>query len=177
LADKRHGARPLRRVAFVSISGFALRHLAVKLSQTAEMTVSSNLNDQFRRLFEAAPNGVMAIDAAGCIIQLNAQIEKMFGYSRAELIGPSVEVLVPTRLRQGHFGLRKKFAVAPEMRLLGTNRDLIGMRKDGSEFAIEVGLNSMATSMGDVVVAAIVDITELVESLFGLAPAEARVAC
>jgi PAS domain S-box-containing protein len=173
--------------------------LAVKLSQTAEMTVSSNLNDQFRRLFEAAPNGVMAIDAAGCIIQLNAQIEKMFGYSRAELIGPSVEVLVPTRLRQGHFGLRKKFAVAPEMRLLGTNRDLIGMRKDGSEFAIEVGLNSMATSMGDVVVAAIVDITErkraadrksvyecaqdevpltdLVESLFGLAPAEARVAC
>jgi len=118
------------------------------------------LNDQFRRLFEAAPNGVMAVDAAGCIIQLNAQVEKMFGYSREELIGRPVEVLVPVRFRQGHAGLRDKFAAAPQMRSMGTNRDLLGMRKDGSEFAVEVGLNSMATSMGNVVVATIVDITE-----------------
>src|ERR1019366_4450187 len=107
-----------------------------------------------------APNGVMAIDAAGCIIQLNAQIEKMFGYSRAELIDQPVEVLVPVRFRQGHVGLRKDFAAAPQMRLLGTSRDLYVVRKDGSEFLVEIGLNSMATSMGNVVVATIVDITE-----------------
>src|SRR5450759_2545527 len=102
------------------------------------MAASRALNDQFRMLFEAAPNGVMAVDAAGCIILLNAQMEKMFGYSREELIGRPVEVLVPVRFRQGHVGLRKQFAAAPQMRLLGTNRDLFGTRKDGSELAIEV---------------------------------------
>src|SRR5664279_3499751 len=132
----------------------------MRFSQKAEMPASRDLKEQFRMLFEAAPNGAMAVDAAGCIIQLNAQIERMFGYSREELLGRPVEVLVPVRFRQGHVGLRKKFAAAPQMRLMGTNRDLFGMRKDGSEFAVEVGLNSMATSLGNVVVATIVDITE-----------------
>lgn len=168
------------------------------------MNTHRNLNDQFQKLFEAAPNGVMAIDAAGNIVQLNAQIEKMFGYSRDELIGRPVEVLIPVSFRQAHIGLRKKFAAAPQMRALGTNRYLFGMRKNGGEFAVEVGLNSMATSTGDVVVAAIVDISkrkraakkatplgqtgehvqlgallsnvDLLQSLFHLAAAEARVA-
>jgi PAS domain S-box-containing protein len=168
------------------------------------MAASRALNDQFRMLFEGAPNGVMAVDAAGCIIQLNAQIEKMFGYSREELIGRPAEVLVPVRFRQGHADLQNKFAAGPQMRQLGTNRDLLAARKDGSEFSVEIGLNSTGTSMGNVVVATIVDITErkratkketllgkagenvqlgallsdldLVQSLFGLAPAEARVA-
>jgi PAS domain S-box-containing protein len=168
------------------------------------MIASRDLNDQFRMLFEAAPNGVMAVDAAGCIIQLNVQIEKMFGYSREELIGRPVGVLVPVRFRQGHVGLQKNFAAAPQMRLLGTNRDFFGLRKDGSEFAVEIGLNPTAMSMGGIVIVAVVDITERkraaeketllgqaeenvqlgallsdldrVRSLFGLAPAEARVA-
>jgi PAS domain-containing protein len=71
----------------------------------SEMTASRNLKDHFLLLFEAAPNGIMAIDAAGCIIQLNAQIEKMFGYSRDELIGKLAEVLVPVRFRRSHAGL------------------------------------------------------------------------
>jgi PAS domain S-box-containing protein len=170
----------------------------------AEMPDSRALNTQFRILFEAAPNGVMAVDAAGCIIQLNVQMEKMFGYSREELIGRPVEVLVPVRFRQGHADLQNKFAAGPQMRQLGTNRDLLAARKDGSEFPVEIGLNSTGTSMGNVVVATIVDITErkratkketllgkagenvqlgallsdldLVQSLFGLALAEARVA-
>jgi PAS domain S-box-containing protein len=124
------------------------------------MAASRALNDQFRMLFEGAPNGVMAVDAAGCIILLNAQMEKMFGYSREELIGRPAEVLVPVRFRQGHAGLRKKFAAAPQMRPMGTGRDLLGARKDESEFPVEVGLNSMATSMGDIFIATVVDITE-----------------
>ena len=168
------------------------------------MTASRDLDDQFRVLFEAAPNGVMAVDAAGCIIQLNAQIERMSGYSREELLGRPVEVLVPVRFRQGHVGLRKKFAAGPQTRRLGTNRYLFGVRKDGSEFRVEIGLNSVATNMGGLVIVAVVDITErkrateketllgkagedvqlgalfsdldLVQSLFGLALAEARVA-
>jgi PAS domain S-box-containing protein len=122
------------------------------------MAAKRALDDQFRILFEAAPNGVMAVDTAGCIIQLNAQIEKMFGYSREELIGRPAEVLVPARFRQKHAGLRKKFAAAPWMRPMGMGLDLLGARKNGSEFPVEVGLNSMATN--NVVVATIVDITE-----------------
>src|SRR3990172_9434360 len=116
--------------------------------------------EQFRVLFEAAPNGVMAVDAAGCIVLLNAQVEKMFGYSREELIGRPVEVLVPVRFRRGHAGLRKSFAAVPQMRPMGTGLDLLAARKDGSEFPVEVGLNSTDTSMGNVVVATIVDVTE-----------------
>jgi PAS domain S-box-containing protein len=84
----------------------------------------------------------------------------MFGYSRAELIGQPAEILVPLRFRRSHAGLRKKFAAAPQMRLMGTGRDLFGARKDGSEFAVEIGLNPTATSMGDIVIATVVDITE-----------------
>jgi PAS domain S-box-containing protein len=124
------------------------------------MAASRALNDQFRMLFEAAPNGVMAVDAAGCIILLNAQMEKMFGYSREELIGRPVEVLVPVRFQQRHAGLRKKFSAAPQMRPMGTGRDLVGARKDGSEFAVEIGFNPTAAGMGDIVIATVVDITE-----------------
>ena len=126
----------------------------------AEMAANRALNDQFLILFEAAPNGVIAFDAAGCITLVNAQVEKMFGYSREELIGQPAEVLVPARFRQRHGGLRKKFAAAPQMRPMGTGRDLFGARKDGSEFAVEIGLNPTATSMGDIVIATVVDITE-----------------
>src|SRR5665647_1619207 len=159
MTHKRHGARPIFGLIFISISGYPLPRLVVRFSQKAEMTASRDLNDQFRMLFDAAPNGAMALDAAGCIIQLNAQIEKMFGYSREELLGRPVEVLVPVRFRQGHAGLRKKFAAAPQMRPMGTGRDLLGARKDESEFPVEVGLNSMATSMEDIVIATVVDIT------------------
>ena len=124
------------------------------------MAASRALNDQFRMLFEAAPNGVMAVDAAGWIILLNAQMEKMFGYSREELIGRPVEVLVPVRFQQRHAGLRKKFSAAPQMRPMGTGRDLVGARKDGSEFAVEIGFNPTAAGMGDIVIATVVDITE-----------------
>ena len=124
------------------------------------MAANRALNDQFLILFEAAPNGVIAFDAAGCITLVNAQMEKMFGYSREELIGQPAEVLVPVRFRRGHAGLRKKFAAAPQMRLMGMGRELVGARKDGSEFAVEIGLNPTATSMGDIFIATVVDITE-----------------
>ena len=84
----------------------------------------------------------------------------MFGYSREELIGQPAEILVPVRFRQRHAGLRKKFTAAPQMRPMGMGRDLLGARKDASEFPVEIGLNSMATNTGNVVVATIVDITE-----------------
>lgn len=124
------------------------------------MATSRARYDRFRILFEAIPNGVVVFDAVGRIALLNAQAEKLFGYSCDELIGQSAEVLVPVRFRRKHLGLRKRFAEAPEARLMGTGRDLLGMRKDGSEFAVEIGLNPKATSMEGFVIATVVDITE-----------------
>ena len=116
--------------------------------------------EHFRILFEAAPNGVIAVDAAGRIALLNAQAEKMFGYSRAELIGKPVEVLVPQRFRGGHADLRKRAAANLRSRPMGTNRVFFGVRKDGSEFPVEVGLNPVVMSAGQFVIATVVDITE-----------------
>jgi uncharacterized protein len=116
--------------------------------------------EHFRILFEAAPNGVIAVDAAGRIALLNAQAEKMFSYTRAELIGKPIEVLVPQRFRRGHADLRKSTAANPRIRPMGTNRDFFGVRKDGSEFPVEVGLNPVVMSAGQFVIATVVDITE-----------------
>jgi len=124
------------------------------------MADRKRIEDKFRILFEAAPNGVMTVDAAGCIVLVNAQMETMFGYAREDLIGQPVEVLVPQRFRRNHVVLRKGFAAAPRMRPMGTNRDLIGLHKDGTEFPIEVGLNPTGMSRGDAVIATVVDITE-----------------
>ena len=84
----------------------------------------------------------------------------MFGYTRAELIGKPVEVLVPQRYRGGHADLRKRAAANPRIRPMGTSRSFFGVRKDGSEFPVEVGLNPAVMSTGQFVVATVVDITE-----------------
>jgi PAS domain S-box-containing protein len=116
--------------------------------------------EYFRTVFEAAQSGVLAVDASGRIALLNAQAERMFGYARAELIGKPVEVLVPQRFRGRHADLRKSAAANPRIRPMGTDRVFFGVRKDGSEFPVEVGLNPAVMSTGQFVVATVVDITE-----------------
>ena len=124
------------------------------------MSDHKHSEEHFRILFEAAPNGVIAVDAAGRIALLNAQAEKMFGYSRADLVGKPVEVLVPQRFRGGHADLRKSAAANPRTRPMGTNRVFLGLRKDGSEFPVEIGLNPVVMRAGQFVIATVVDITE-----------------
>ena len=116
--------------------------------------------EHFRILFETAPNGVIAVNAAGRIALLNAQAEKMFGYSRADLVGKPAEVLVPQRFRGGHADLRKRAAANPRPRPMGTNRVFFGLRKDGSEFPVEIGLNPVVMRARQFVIATVVDITE-----------------
>jgi len=115
---------------------------------------------RFRLVVEAAPNAMVMSDQAGQILMVNTEAERLFGYSRAELVGQPVEMLVPERFRGHHPGLRAAFFVDPRPRPMGAGRDLYGLKKDGSEFPVEIGLNPIETDNGTMVLSAIVDITE-----------------
>ena len=109
---------------------------------------------------EACPSGMVMIDADGKIVMVNTEIEQLFGYRREELIGRPVEMLVPERLRMQHVRHRGEFTPKPETRRMGAGRDLFGLRKDGSEFPVEVGLNPIHTGERLLVLSVIVDISE-----------------
>ena len=125
-----------------------------------EVTEQKLAEEKFRLAVEASPGGMVMIDAAGSIVLVNAETERMFGYARAELIGQSVDILVPAGFRHHHAEHRSGFAAAPEARRMGLGRDLHGLRKDGSEFPVEIGLNPIRTRRGLFVLSVVVDITE-----------------
>ena len=115
---------------------------------------------RFRLVVEAAPNAMVMIDRGGKIVIVNTQAERVFGYSRAELVGQPVEMLVPERFHTHHPGLRETFFADPQPRPMGMGRDLYGRKKDGREFPVEIGLNPIETDEGTMVLAAIIDITK-----------------
>jgi two-component system sensor kinase FixL len=115
--------------------------------------------ERMRLAVEAAPNAMIMVNREGHIVLLNAQAEKVFGYAREELLGRSIEVLLPESFRAGHPGHRDDFHRAPSARQMGAGRDLHGRRKDGSEVPVEIGLNPIETPEGMAVLASIVDIT------------------
>jgi PAS domain S-box-containing protein len=108
---------------------------------------------------EAAPNAMVIINAAGLIEMVNAQAERDFGYPRAEMLGEHVEMLLPERLRGDHPAHRNPFFLQAKPEAGGAGPDLYGLRKDGSEFPVEIGLNPIETDDGMLVLSAIVDIT------------------
>lgn len=131
--------------------------LARIAGKSAEAT---RANERFRVAVESSPNGMVKIDARGRIIMVNAAIEKLFGYTRAELVGQSVDLLVPPRYRVKHEAHRDGFYVEPQARAMGADRELCALRKDGTEFPVEIGLNPIPTEEGLRVLSSIVDITE-----------------
>ena len=129
-----------------------------------EITQRRRAEKRFRLAVEAAPSGMIMADSEGRIILLNAYTEKLFGYGRDELTGQKLEMLVPERFRGKHSGLRAGYITQPTVRPMGVGRDLFALRKDGSEFPVEIGLSPIATDQGTMVLAAIVDITERKQS-------------
>jgi PAS domain S-box-containing protein len=113
-----------------------------------------------RLLLEALPLAVVVADDAGRLALVNAHAARLFGYECDELLGRPVELLVPERYRGDHDGLRETFAGAPSARPMGVGRDLFGLRKDGREVPVEIGLNPIELPAGRFVVASIVDLTE-----------------
>ncbi len=130
------------------------------LSAIVDITERKRLEERLRLIVEAAPNAMVMVNRAGEIVMVNAQTERVFGYSRAELLGRPVEMLVPPRFRGDHAGLREAFTFDPQARPMGAGRDLFGLKKDGSEFPVEIGLNPITTAEGLMVLSAIVDISE-----------------
>jgi diguanylate cyclase (GGDEF)-like protein/PAS domain S-box-containing protein len=125
-----------------------------------DITERKRAEERFRLAVESAPNAMVVAGDHGKILLVNSQAEKLFGYRREELIGQSIEILVPQRYRDKHPGYRTGFATAPQARPMGAGRDLYAVRKDGSEFAVEIGLNPIETEEGTLVLSAIVDISE-----------------
>ena len=130
------------------------------LSAIVDISSRKRLEERFRQVVESAPNAMVMINSAGSIEMVNAQAERVFGHARDEMLGQSIEMLVPERFRQSHPGLRNAFFGGPISRPMGAGRDLYGLKKDGSEFPIEIGLNPIQTEEGTMVLSAIVDISD-----------------
>ncbi|MDO8334212.1 MAG: PAS domain S-box protein [Nitrosomonas sp.] len=120
----------------------------------------SNPEEMMRLAVEASPNGIVMTNCAGKIIMVNSATEKLFGYSRQELIGHPVEILIPKRFRQQHPEHQQTYIRESKSRPMGHGRDLFGLHKNGTEIPVEVGLNPVETDHGTFVLAAIVDISD-----------------
>jgi PAS domain S-box-containing protein len=147
---------------------FALAHItifAVLLYWGANRSYGEDmerrrLEEQFRLVIESAPNAILLVNQTGHIELVNARVEKLFGYEREGLLGQPVEMLLPWEIRDHHRHYRQTYSATPVARPMGVGRHLLGLRQDGSQFPVEIGLAPMTTSQASFVMAFIVDITE-----------------
>ncbi len=122
--------------------------------------VDRRAEERFGHALEAAPVGILMVDGAGKVVLANALAQRIFGYTRAELLGIAVDTLVPEHVRYTHPQQRTGFLANPSPRTMGAGRDLYALRKDGREVPVEIGLSPLVTEQGTFVLASIIDISE-----------------
>src|SRR5690554_3898837 len=129
------------------------------LAAVTNLSERIQTDDQFRFIFESALHAMVLTDANGVIAMVNRQTELLFGYDRNELIGSKIEILVPDRRKKDHPGHRRDFYKRPKARPMGAGRDLFGVKKDGTEVPLEIGLNPVEKDGANYVLASVIDIT------------------
>jgi len=130
------------------------------LESNRDITQRKREENKFRNLLESAPDSIVIVNRSGRIELVNAQTEKLFGYSREEIVGQLVEMLIPSRFHSRHAGNREAYSQSPQPRPMGVGLDLCGLRKDGTEFPVEVSLSPLETSEGTLISSAIRDVSE-----------------
>jgi PAS domain S-box-containing protein len=130
------------------------------LASIIDISERKKAEERFRLVVESAPNAMILVNDTGDIALVNNQAEKLFGYTRNELFGKKLELLIPERFRHHHPDLRTKFFQQPQTRPMGIGRDLFALKKDGTEVQVEIGLNPIETQEGHMVLASVIDITE-----------------
>jgi formate hydrogenlyase transcriptional activator len=133
-----------------------VRDITVRRRAQEALRASEN---RFRSLFEFSPDAIVVTDREGKIAEVNAQVEKIFGYKRSELAGQTIEMLVPERFRKAHVGNRKDYAAQAQTRPMGAGLELYGRRKDGTEFPVDIMLSPVEAE-GQFVLSVIRDLTE-----------------
>jgi PAS domain S-box-containing protein len=168
-----YGATPILKDG--TIVGTVVSFTDITLRKRAEQHLRET-EQFFRSVLELAPDGLMVVDPQGIIQLANAQCEKLFGYTRDELVGHPVEMLVPVEARSRHPALREGFHRNPSAREMGASRELRGLRKDSSLFPVEIGLSPLPARQGagSQVAVSIRDITERKEQENALKQAKAK---
>jgi PAS domain S-box-containing protein len=144
------------------------------LALEEDITERKRLEQRFRQAVESSPYAIVMVNASGTIEMVNSQTEMFFGYPRHELIGQPVEMLVPERFRSAHIGFRQAYLADPVSRNMGVGRDLFGLRKDGTEFSVEIGLSLIDNQEETIILSTIVDITQRKEAESALRESEER---
>lgn len=145
------------------MQGIALREVTRhSIASVAPQTI--RLDDYLGHAFDSIPVAMVVVNRAGQITRVNQLAETTFGYRSEELLGQPVEMLIPTRYRQAHPAYRNGFLAEPSARPMGAGRDLSGLRKDGSEFPVEIGINPVQTGEGPMILSVILDLSERKQS-------------
>jgi PAS domain S-box-containing protein len=166
--------RALNRELEVRVDKRTTELAEVNRALSQEINERHCAQERFRLAIEAAPYATVMVDGNRQITMVNRQTEELFGYERSELLGHSIELLVPERFRGAHPAQVAGYLAEPAARAMGAGRELYGRRRDGSEFPVEIGLNPLITAEGLFVLSAIIDITERKRAQEALRQSELR---